>query len=457
MARLPIPNQDARNWGPILNEFLEVAHNEDGTLKAGGPLTDAAINAAATTINLNISRLRSAYVDVRTHGASTASADNTAAIQAALNAAAITSGRVYVPYGIWTILAKLIVPKGVTLFGDGARFTIIQAGATFPINATMVQLGAETTQYEHDMWVEDIQLDANERPGVVPVETRSANEPSGLRRTVLNRYRGRGVYVHTGGGFVANCFTIEDCELFASVSVTASESILFSDVGLVSKVVRTTVSNTGSPLDAARPSYAVRGIDAAVFCDALHVEQHVRGTYVTLGANNKGSLAVVALTGHSSVDALVYITDTAPHTVIQAVTNGSDDVVVNTLTGYTSVGLGRYAEAFYTNRAMTAPAMTKTVTTLDHTVFGIPDAAGEIIRGNTAGGQIYLSIPTAVGQAGRRYTFKRIGASTFSIYPQGGQFIDGVGGKNITTNYGSITLVSDGTGWLVESQVGTIT
>lgn len=34
MARLPLPGNDDGVWGDILNEFLLVAHNEDGSLKA---------------------------------------------------------------------------------------------------------------------------------------------------------------------------------------------------------------------------------------------------------------------------------------------------------------------------------------------------------------------------------------------------------------------------------------
>ncbi|MEX0668426.1 MAG: hypothetical protein WD061_01630 [Candidatus Saccharimonadales bacterium] len=32
-ARLPIPGEDAGTWGDILNEFLEVSHNPDGSLR----------------------------------------------------------------------------------------------------------------------------------------------------------------------------------------------------------------------------------------------------------------------------------------------------------------------------------------------------------------------------------------------------------------------------------------
>ncbi len=33
MARLPQPGQDVGTWGAVLNDFLHVAHNPDGTLK----------------------------------------------------------------------------------------------------------------------------------------------------------------------------------------------------------------------------------------------------------------------------------------------------------------------------------------------------------------------------------------------------------------------------------------
>lgn len=38
MARLPIPGADEGTWGNLLNEFLEVEHNGDGTLKSAGSL-----------------------------------------------------------------------------------------------------------------------------------------------------------------------------------------------------------------------------------------------------------------------------------------------------------------------------------------------------------------------------------------------------------------------------------
>lgn len=42
MARLPTPGADNGTWGDLLNDFLRVEHNTDGTLKSGGSLSEKA-------------------------------------------------------------------------------------------------------------------------------------------------------------------------------------------------------------------------------------------------------------------------------------------------------------------------------------------------------------------------------------------------------------------------------
>lgn len=46
MARLPVPGGDNGSWGSILNDFLHVEHNDDGTLKASGSLGSKAADSA---------------------------------------------------------------------------------------------------------------------------------------------------------------------------------------------------------------------------------------------------------------------------------------------------------------------------------------------------------------------------------------------------------------------------
>lgn len=46
MSRLPIPGSDSGTWGNVLNDFLNVEHNADGSLKSTGSLAAKADNAA---------------------------------------------------------------------------------------------------------------------------------------------------------------------------------------------------------------------------------------------------------------------------------------------------------------------------------------------------------------------------------------------------------------------------
>ena len=46
MARLPTPGGDNNTWGTILNDFLSVEHNSDGTLKTSGTIASKADDSA---------------------------------------------------------------------------------------------------------------------------------------------------------------------------------------------------------------------------------------------------------------------------------------------------------------------------------------------------------------------------------------------------------------------------
>src|SRR5689334_280864 len=48
MARLPNPGGDDGTWGDILNEFLQVSHNPDGSLKSSAGATGATGPVGAT-------------------------------------------------------------------------------------------------------------------------------------------------------------------------------------------------------------------------------------------------------------------------------------------------------------------------------------------------------------------------------------------------------------------------
>ena len=63
-ARLPIPGGDEGQWGEILNQYLSVEHNADGTQKAltVGKGGTGAVNAAAARFNLGIASRIPIYI-----------------------------------------------------------------------------------------------------------------------------------------------------------------------------------------------------------------------------------------------------------------------------------------------------------------------------------------------------------------------------------------------------------
>lgn len=147
-SRLPTPGADDGTWGDVLNDFLEVEHNADGTLKNGVYKGDLVINALdynggvrnATTINL--------------------------AITACFNAG---GGTVYVGPGTWDHNVSIAMRSNVSLKGAGWSTVIFAADGQVTPNIGIVNISAELTGTSNsDMSISDLCLDLNStnRPGV---------------------------------------------------------------------------------------------------------------------------------------------------------------------------------------------------------------------------------------------------------------------------------------------------
>ncbi|MET0779561.1 MAG: hypothetical protein ABWY71_01880 [Candidatus Saccharimonadales bacterium] len=73
MARLPQPGGDQGDWGDILNTFLAVEHNADGTLKASGTVSGKEDKSSKGQVNGYASLDSSAKIPQSQMGGGTAS------------------------------------------------------------------------------------------------------------------------------------------------------------------------------------------------------------------------------------------------------------------------------------------------------------------------------------------------------------------------------------------------
>lgn len=180
MTRLPRRGEE--DWGDILNEFLLVAHNADGTPRKG-------VNALAPSVGLddlitsssstdpplkmpvlsndgkNLVWKKTIETNVRDYGAKgDGVTDDTAAIQSAINAAG--SGLVVFPSGVFMTTGVKIRNKGTALRGDGRFGTRIKRlSGTDPL-IDMSGTGTGLGHLRYDT-ISNFQLDGNNMPGVL--------------------------------------------------------------------------------------------------------------------------------------------------------------------------------------------------------------------------------------------------------------------------------------------------
>lgn len=182
MARLPKKGEEP--WGDILNEFLSVTHNPDGTLKEKSVSTLAAgtvglgdLNTTNVPINppyktpflshngVGLVWKTSIEVNVGDFGAKgDGVTDDTDAIQSAIDAAC--SGLVIFPSGIFMVRTLKMNCKGAALKGDGRFGTRIKrlSGTEPLIDCSGTGTGIGHMRYST---FSNLQIDGNYLPGLL--------------------------------------------------------------------------------------------------------------------------------------------------------------------------------------------------------------------------------------------------------------------------------------------------
>lgn len=125
MARLPNVGGDEGNWGTLLNDFLTQSHNADGTLK---PLSQSDVQGLSTDLDTKAPATGLYLV-------ATGAADESAAIQAVLDAA--SSDDVVRLYGTFAIASTVVVRSN--LDASGAVFNYSGSGTAVQVGDTSVR------------------------------------------------------------------------------------------------------------------------------------------------------------------------------------------------------------------------------------------------------------------------------------------------------------------------------
>ena len=123
-------------------------------------------------------------------------------------------------------------------------------------------------------------------------------------------------------------------------------------------------------------------------------------------------------------------------------TSGGNIVISPSSGGLTGIGTSSPNSVLQVGGALSTALATKTGT---YTVT----ATDSIVLCNAATGAFTVTLISAVGVAGRQYTFKRLnsGANNVTVAASGAQTIDGAATQVLTTQYQAIRVVSDGTNW----------
>jgi len=184
MARLPKPGGDANKWADLLNEFLLVAHNPDGTVRSASasvlgtgtvglsslitinPAGQAIGNFVLSNDGINLKWKAATVLDVTNYGAKgDGVTDDTMAIQAAIDAA-VNGGTIFLPRGVYMVTGLVVRNKGTNILGDGRWASrIVRLSGTAPL----ITMSGASTKLGHLRYasINNIMLSGNFMPGAL--------------------------------------------------------------------------------------------------------------------------------------------------------------------------------------------------------------------------------------------------------------------------------------------------
>jgi hypothetical protein len=229
------------------------------------------------------------YIDVRSYGAvGNGTPDDTAAIQAALNAAELLlqhdgafypdrSPEVHLAPSTYYQITSLIVPQGVRLMGRGSELRGTVAGKMVVLDGP----GAS---------VEDVYFDGQPNGvatiGVhVPYESPKYNIRCTVRRCVFNGFKGSAILLDGNGAWITDCFA-QNCVLDADALVAPTGALHLSATANDTWVTNSEFTTSRTTMSASGKAYAVVVLSKGITMHGVIGEISDHGFYIN-GVHNK--------------------------------------------------------------------------------------------------------------------------------------------------------------------------
>lgn len=256
------------------------------------------------------------------------SADDSGAIQAAINAAASSVGgasgnMVFLPQGTYILKSQVKVKNKVRLVGASRSGTILKAATGVGSSTGLVRLG-DGTGNVFGCRVENLTVDCSDVASSVGVYSSEAQEQSGIIGCVVTSFQSYGVNFVSGIGALTE---ISMSEIYGS-SAGATAGVHLAGSGSLTLMNHCTVSGVTTPM-----TNAIHNDGQTLSARGIHCETVTTG--ITFDTGALGS--VTDMTGHSSVTTCVAIAGTngGGIVLIGISPNGATNALVDSLTSRT--------------------------------------------------------------------------------------------------------------------------
>lgn len=240
------------------------------------------------------------------------STDDYVAITAALTAATGNGtdpdgAIVTLPPGDYITNTQIVIPNKVRLVGAGRSATRIKAGASFPVDTALVQIGSGTICFGNGP--EDLTIDCNSVSGSIGIYSNAVNEQAGARRCVVTGFKGTGIKVDRASSGQAQNFILRDIEVYFSASAPGTAiGIDIDSTASVYGMRDITIAVEGSGTIASTKGITIDGISGHL--SNIHVEGVETG--IQVGATTLcGGIVISGISGRTGTTTVVEIANTA--------------------------------------------------------------------------------------------------------------------------------------------------